>query len=301
MSYQSEQTLRSLRQRLAVSISYAKEILAGPHGNEDTDHRPDLMGELGTAEHLLEDDLDHAEILDKVLALRRQIEANDCTPTAETIATMRKLWTEVMIDTPQPAGIAAPSDARRRFLRPKPHVVFPLPKDLEDRSPVDILILPGNSDDELQAIRTMITNNLTGVNRVHEGSIPEDAAEYILVWPPHTGVIREVSAGLDYPIYKKTRDGKPDWKCKPQVIKKEDWLEHLDMDMAMDKKGRTYESRTSPHIEFTEKVSTICCSAKGRFRSGAYFIRWSTDNFHLLPRSLTSQMRWPGLDEQNPS
>lgn len=284
----------SVRQHLANAISYAKEVLTLQEDPKTQDYRPDLLGELGIAEHLLEGSPNSAEILNEVLKLRRHLEEVKCVPSPDTITWMRQLWTKIDASVPEqrsPVHLpprTAPSIAR---------TLFSFPSGLETRSPIDILILDGNSEEELKGIRTMIDNNVTGVGTVYEGTLPEQAAEYVLVWPAHTGIIRKMDAGIVYPIFAKTAGNRPDWTCKPQVVTKEAWLKTCDLNKAMENIEPKYESRMSPFVDLSTEIKTICCGAKGRLRAGAYFIRWIPANWALITESLTAQLRWPGMKE----
>ena len=288
--YQSMACLQCVRKHLANAISYAKEVLAGHGAGGDPDHRPDLLGELGNAEHHLESDPDQRNLLDRALSLRRRFEDSGYVPYPGMITELRRLWAEVSPDIPDPA---MPIREVPRPLPVRTKGRYTLPANLESRAPVDILLLPGNSDSELAGIKAMIANNLTGVGKVYEGVLPDTATQYILVWPPHTGIIREMDAGLDYPVYTYRPDGTVDWSCKPQVVQTDTWRKHGDMDKSMSDHALNYEAAMALLVDMSTKARSICCGTKGRLRMGAYFVRWIPDNWKLLSSSLTPQMRWP--------
>lgn len=288
--YQSMACPQCVRKHLANAISYAKEVLAGHGAGGDPDHRPDLLGELGNAEHHLESDPDQKNLLDQVLSLRRQFENSGYVPYTGMVTELRRLWSEMSSDIPGPI---MPIREVPRPLPVRTKGRYVLPANLESHAPVDILLLPGNSDSELAGIKTMIASNLTGVRNVYEGTLPDgDVTEHILVWPPHTGVIREVDAGLDYPVYRDMPNGEVRWDTKPQLVSRERWTHYGELNQAMADKEHTYEAALAPLVDMSIKVNAICCGTKGRLRMGAYYIRWIPDNWKLLSSSLTKQMRW---------
>lgn len=89
---QSMNCLQCVRKHLANSLSYAKEVIAGHGMGASPDHRPDLLGELGNAEHHLETMPEFADVLDKVLQLRRRLEGQGYVPNAGMLEELRNLW-----------------------------------------------------------------------------------------------------------------------------------------------------------------------------------------------------------------
>lgn len=89
---QSMNCLQCVRKHLANSLSYAKEIVSGHGMGANPDHRPDLLGELGNAEHHLETMPEFADVLDKVLRLRRRLEGQGYVPDAGMLEELRNLW-----------------------------------------------------------------------------------------------------------------------------------------------------------------------------------------------------------------
>lgn len=295
---QSMHCPQCVRKHLANAISYAKEILSGHGAGGDPDHRPDLLGELGNAEHHLQTSIEQEMLLEQVLRIRRRFEDEQYVPYPEMMAELRQVWLESSQDL---ALFGAPI---RRVPRPAVHTEtspvhmapgggYTLPAGLVSRSPVDVLILPGNSEDELAGIRRMI-DNLTGVNEVFENELPETTTKYILVWPARTGIIRSMDAGVDYPIYQNLKDGTIGWDSKPQVVDASAWRSTPDLNTLMAGNPLKWSSGSAPFVSVTTKMDRICCGTKRKFVTGAYFVQWSESNWKLLSSSLGTNMEWRG-------
>lgn len=89
---QSMNCLQCVRKHLANSLSYAKEIVSGHGMGANPDHRPDLLGELGNAEHHLETMPELSEPLRRVTELRRRLEGQGYVPNAGMLEELRNLW-----------------------------------------------------------------------------------------------------------------------------------------------------------------------------------------------------------------
>jgi hypothetical protein len=87
--------LPCLRKHLAQAISYAKEIKNGHGQGAKLDHRADLAGEIGAAEH-------HAEALGidgyrcALRDLRHRLDARAWQPEENDIALLRRMWQSAM-------------------------------------------------------------------------------------------------------------------------------------------------------------------------------------------------------------
>lgn len=294
--YQSMGCRQCVSKHLANAMSYAKEVLAGHGPGGDPDHRPDLLGELCNAEHHLSMDPANQRLVDGLLAIRRSLEDNMYIPDAGMVTEMRRLWVAVVDEMlPDPGQVRsvtrqAPLD---QLAAPAVEQRGALPAGLADHSPVDVLILDGNSPSELEGVRRMI-GNLDGVNEVFEGSLPATSTEFVLVWPPHTGIIRKMPAGLDHPVHRKTGDG-VDWACKPQVVPAGAWRDHSDLNKAMAGTPLAYEARVSSWVDLASaKVASICCGTKGKLRRGAHYVRWMPENWQALSAGLGDNMEWRG-------
>lgn len=292
-----------VRKHLANAISYAKEILAGHGAGGDPDHRPDLLGELGNAEHHLQTNPEEALLLEQALGIRRRFEDGNYIPYPSMITELRRLWAETTYDLPE---LNIPARLVQRPSAQGPHAPVPvratnngryvLPAGLVSRAPVDVLILPGNSAEELAGIRRMI-DNLTGVNEVFEEGLPDTTTattEYLLVWPAHTGIIRSMDAGLDYPMYSNQKDGTVGWDSKPQIVTASAWRETPDLNTLLAGNPLKWNSSIAPFADLTTKADKICCGTKRKFVTGAFFVKWSPVNWGLLSGSLNEKMEWKG-------
>ncbi len=305
MTYQSMDCPQCVRKHLANAISYAKEVLSGHGAGGDPDHRPDLLGELGNAEHhLAESSGDGGRVLGRILSLRRQLEETGGVPGPGIVAELRILWTEVSADPPlggsvpshlppraalrempDPPGLEASEDqARGRFV---------LPDELVSRGVVDVLILPGNTDGELEGIRGMIAN-LEEVGAVYENELPEETTDYILVWPPRTGIIRSMRAGLDYPVHQIGRDGKVRMDVKPQIVEAAAWRAVPDLDALLGEGLLRWDTNVAPFADLTGKMTRICCGVRRKLSAGAYFVHWAPENWELLRKGMNDRMEWTG-------
>lgn len=288
-----------VRKHIANAISYAKEVLSGHGDGGDPDHRPDLLGELGNAEHHLQDGTEQQRLFEQVLAVRRKFEDAGYVPYPEMITELRRLWAESAGDLPAlgtaprmvprqslsaPTASADPATVRGRYT---------LPAGLVSRSPVDVLILPGNSASELEGIHKMV-DNMTGVNEVYENGLPEKCTAHILVWPPHTGIIRSMDAGLDYPVYHNQKDGTVAWDSKPQIVESALWRTTPDLNVLMAANPLKWAAAISPFVDLSTKVDKICCGTKRKLVTGAYLVRWHPANWELLRGSLNEKMEWKG-------
>lgn len=294
---QSMYCQQCVRKHLANAISYAKEILSGHGEGGDPDHRPDLLGELGNAEHHLQDNPEDQRLFEQVIYTRRRFEDAGYIPYTGMVTELRRLWTEVAGDIPA-LGMPPRMVPRQSLVDPSnaPAVSssrYTLPSGLVSRAPVDVLILPGNSPSELEGVHKMI-DNLTGVNEVFENALPEKSTDYILVWPAHTGIIRSMDAGIEYPMYCNQKDGTVAWDSKPQVVEAALWRTTPDLNQLMAANPLKWAFATSPAVDLSTKVDKICCGTKRKFVTGAYFVRWLPANWDLLKGSLSGKMEWQG-------
>lgn len=291
------------RRHLANAIAYSKELLSEEGEELRVDYRSDILGEICAAEHQLSLDKKMAPVAEALRSIRVAYELNEYVPDKDLIAELRRLWGLTMEPTPIGTTPKSVSDILKqtknaRFIGntvgdlsgPSPYKQK-LPTGLDVIPEVDVLILPGNNDSELSGIHRMITN-LDGVNSVFEGELPAKTTEYLLVWPPHTGIIRPIAAGTNYPAFRRLPDGSISWSYKPQLVKAEYWRRTPDLDKLMSAEPLKWDFLTGPCVELINKVNKICCGTKGRFRHGAYFVAWSETNWGLLRNFLNDNMEW---------
>lgn len=292
------------RRHLANAIAYSKELLSDEGAELAVDYRSDILGELCSAEHQLSLDKSLSSIVELLKGLRISFELNEYVPDHDMISELRRLWgltlQAVPATTPVKSVAAMIKQAKQTYKAP-PAQITPitgpsafkqkLPEGLTVVPSIDVLILPGNNESELSGIHRMI-NNLLGVNQVFEGSLPTVTTEDVLVWPPHTGIIRSMAAGTKYPVYRSRAEGGVSWSSKPQVVNAATWRQIPDLEKIFAKEDLKWGFNTSPCVELINRTNKICCGTKGRFRHGAFFVIWSEMNWELLRAALNDNMEW---------
>ena len=293
--------LQCVRKHLANAISYAKEVLAGHGEGGDPDHRPDLLGELGNAEHHLSVNEQYIDFRDNVLNLRRRFETEGYNVFPGLIAELRQIWVRIHDTDGASIPLRAPAPRlinRDDFLkkhrdttRRETMTRRPLPITETIEGPIDVLILPGNTKEELEGIKSMV-KNVQGTGKIYE-ELPKDPTNHILVWPPKTGIIRPTEAGAVYPAYVNKKNEK-DWTCKPQLVEASKWKETPDLNTVMkDIDGRLFSAPFCLAID--KAVNNICCGDKNKLLDSTYFIKWSGKNWTLIKTFLTDHNIVQGL------
>jgi len=254
-----------------------------------------------------------ADVLDEVLQLRRQLEDMDYFPNAFLMSNLRRIW--VLVAKASSDGVSAEDieNAVRRVPSPRvSDLPLAMPKVatlrrrwkgnylpeglpiLEDSATVGIMLLSGNSEEERAAVSYMLSELLSSPLPVYvEGDTDIIKEEFLLVWPPHTGIIQEWDARTVYPVFSLSPGGLPFWGCKPQLIRTVKWAEGGGMDTAMSGTPLSYPADMSAITRLPRGLQNICCSTKSKLRSGAPFIWWDPEAWPVVRKYLTEQLHWP--------
>lgn len=287
---QSMNCVQCVRKHLANALSYAKEVLAGHGEGGDPDHRPDLLGELGNAEHHLIGSTELSYLQAEILQIRREVEENNHVPTAEHVTRIRTTW--VRLDGVDPAF------GRQRAL-PSLSTYHAPPPQLGDRinkgPEVAINQLPqSRSIKKLAVIFTEGENKLSletrnRMARVFLSGVPFDVVKrpdkdkysHYLFWPDRTGLVR----GWNVASAKVMRtSGARPYDSAPLLMDSA-WFDQSSVDDSI----HTLEDlhKAVPDSEevlmdvgtiLPAGIKDICCSVKRRLTRKAVLVNWQDDD-----------------------
>lgn len=189
---QSMNCVQCVRKHIAYAISYAKEVIGGHGEGGDPDHRPDMLGELGNAEHHLACIPELQTLYYQLLTVRRDIESNDYVPTGSQLSELRSIW--VLVGS-------QPAVTRQRALPASPNYYNPVPvfkeEPLERIDPpkieidrLGVVLLPGEAGGSRDTVLKMLRTFITGPPvEIADGVIPPECSHYVF-WPPSLGLVR---------------------------------------------------------------------------------------------------------------
>lgn len=83
------------RKHIAAALSFAKEIMAGHGAGDDLDHRPDLAGEIASAEQHAKE-MTVAGYAKALRELRHRLDAQGWETTPDDLSLLRRLWKSSM-------------------------------------------------------------------------------------------------------------------------------------------------------------------------------------------------------------